>query len=281
MDYVVSISLRALQQGSQPGTVLLDYNNTLGATLDLASLGSAPLLLNECTSLEVLAVDILDPDGDIFAVGGMHVPSVGAYQPTISGPQCQFQHPEQAKSTKLELVRAFDQCTAPVYTTGPGAGGVLACAPPVASSVGGWDWHATKGRGSVQFKVQVNRGGANGLGTNGENPSQNVGDVVIAVKVQGILDGSAFANGTGTVSMIWRFTLADRERGDMTMINFPLSLPITIFNGKASVKSSVDTLLNNLGLHDLPGCTTAQLLRLEIRDDNTGNAFAVPGLRTS
>jgi hypothetical protein len=258
---------------------------TLATTITVNSLqrlppppiAGPPLSVVPCSSLEIKRVELLDGAGNIFAVGGVYVPNLSPYQPTSGGPQCEYQHPRKAVNIELGLVQAFTECATPGTSTSTG---VAACAPPetVNDSAGdppnGWHWDSPHSFGTVQFKRLNYQGGANGIGANGELVPNNTGDVAITAKLGGIL-----GSGTGTLKMLWRVTLADRRHGDMTMIDVPLETSFTLSLGKGVVKTTLDTILNAVGLQDLPGCTTAQLVELSIEDVN-GNTFAVPGLRT-
>lgn len=290
-DHVVEVPLRAI--GALNGTVYFETGFTQGATVTIPSfaiptgLGSPPLVLNDCTSMEVRNVEIFDVDGKLFAVGGLHIPiPSGTLPPILPSLPCQFQHPLKAGKMQFDLVQAFTECAAPTTTTGPGVAGVPACPPPVSvveSSGGGWYWDTAKGRGSVQFKV-VKGGGENGaLGLNGETNPNNVGDVKIALKLQSVrdsLDADNLADGPGSLLMTWRFTLYDRTLEDMTVSDLPTSVAFDLHDGKAYLKATLNTILNNVALQDLPGCTTAQLVGVEVQDENS-LTFAVPGLRTN
>ena len=69
--------------------------------------------------------------------------------------------------------------------------------------------------------------------------------------------------------------------------NFPLSIPVSLVDGKAKVKTTVNSVLTGLGiLGGLPDCTVAAFSVSSFGAptdpikvlDSTGNVFAVPGL---
>ena len=71
--------------------------------------------------------------------------------------------------------------------------------------------------------------------------------------------------------------LDDRMNGDMTIVDFPASFPFTMTDGKVSMKTSADAILNGIGQPGLPHCSSLELVYLAINDP-AGTQFADVGL---
>ncbi len=133
------------------------------------------------------------------------------------------------------------------------------------SPADGWEWDELKGQGSISFKsankvkfIQIGTvlPGANPANPN--NPAGDVVDLVIQMKLKGVIadDSPAGASGTGTLATLARATLDDRVGGDMTVFDFPAAFPFDLTAGQAKLKTSAAALLNSIGQKGLPPCTS-------------------------
>lgn len=194
--------------------------------------------------------------------------------------QCSFEHPKKAGKYQASLVQAFVSCgnlggNTPDATT---EGGIPSCKPPQTFNEHngnfstGWRWDELKGSGSVQLKSAKNKIGLSFL-----DPPDDTTDVAVSLKLNGVLDQLGPASGTGTLALIVRATLKDRMNGDMTVIDFPAGFGVPITDGKVSLKTTANSLLNNISQPGLPGCSSLELVDIRVNDEN-GNTFATVGL---
>lgn len=222
---------------------------------------------------------------------------------TVADAQCAFARPKKASTYQVSLVPAFKGCESgtcyddsgltchtdagcagtPICEGSLGArnavtegGSLIACQAPQLWPGAGWFWDPTSTSGNISMKPQKNKL-FDGIVTD-----PNARDVAVQIALSGVRNSmSQPANGTGQFIMLTRFTLQDRTNGDMTIIDFPITRPVTLSDGKAKVKYSINATLSNdlagLVVAGLPGCTVTQVLRIEVRDDQ-GVPFATPGL---
>jgi len=199
--------------------------------------------------------------------------------------QCNFNEPGKAKGLKISLVRSFAGCpgitfAVPNTSTSTG-GGTPGCTPPFAHSE--FKFNA-KGSCSIKTSQKLEAPCSTGDGT------YDCANLSIQVKCKGVVanDGvspiSSPGNGDGWgLNTVARATFNDRDRGDMTIIDFPARFPIPpAKKGKMKMKDDTNNLLVNqlFGAgSELPGCTAIQLLSIAVAD-NAGNIFAVPGSST-
>jgi hypothetical protein len=210
-------------------------------------------------------------------VAGAGVLALG-FTASMASAQCSYEHPKSAKQLKSALVQAMVSCNNPGGNT-PNAtteGGVPTCKPPetyheqAGSPGGGWTWDELKGKGDVTFKASKNKV------VNPNNPPADTADLAVQLKMSGILDDIGPANGPGTLATVARATLKDRVGGDMTVVDFPAGFAIQAVDGKISKKTSANVLLNGIGQPGLPGCSSIEVVSVNIVDPN-GNAFANMG----
>jgi len=209
-------------------------------------------------------------------VAGAAVLALGFAVSTASAQCPPYQHPSVAKGLSSSLVQAFVSCNNPggnvPNTT---VGSVPACAPietfheATGSPSGGWLWGA-KSKGDVTVKASKNKI------MSMLNPP-TAADLAVTLKVSGIEDENGVADGTnGTLSTVARATLNDSTNGLATVIDFPAGFPVVVMNGKISLKTSANVLLNGLGLPGLASCSVIEVVSIQLLDPN-GNPFGVMG----
>jgi hypothetical protein len=212
-------------------------------------------------------------------IAGISVLAIG-FSASMASAVCDPNHPKKAGQLKSSLVQAFVSCNNPGGNT-PNLtteGGVPACQPPetfhqqAGNPIDGWVWDAAKGKGDVTFKASKNKV-ANIL-----NPVPNTADLAVSLKMGGVLDSDTLApaNGNGTLATIARATFEDRANGMITVVDFPAGFPISAVDGKISLKTSANVLLNGIGQPGLPGCSTVEVVSVNVVDPN-GNSFASMG----
>ena len=205
---------------------------------------------------------------------------------SMASAQCAFEHPKKAKKFQGSLVQAFVSCDNPGGNASNTTteGGVTSCKPPetfnedAGSPADGWTWDETKGQGSLSFKsankVKFIQTGTVLPGANPANPNNPVGDVVdlvIQMKLKGVIapDSPAGASGSGTLATLARATIDDRAGGDMTIFDFPASFPFDLTAGQAKLKTSAAALLNSIGQKGLPPCTSIEVVDINVLDENS------------
>ena len=213
----------------------------------------------------------------------------GAHAATgFEDPVCGFEHPKKAKETRSSLVQAFVSCgnvggNPPNDTT---ESNTQSCSPPETfaerngNNPQAWHWDFEKGQGDVSFKAAKNKleSPAN------LNPEGDTADVAVSLKLQGIIDVTGPASGTGAIATLSRATLRDRQgtggnNGDdqaMTVIDFPVSFPFDLIEGKAKLKTTANALLNPAGIGSLPHCTSIEVVDITVFDE-VDNVFAHMG----
>ncbi len=200
--------------------------------------------------------------------------------------QCALQHPRKTRAMTLPLVQAFVPCNVDAVCTDDGHTrtsntfteiGVPGCQSPETyharsgSPSNGWRW-GSGSSGTVTFKAMQNKI-AHPL-----NPQPNTADVSVRVDLAGIEDADGPVEGYGTLVPLRRTTFEDRLNGDMTVLDLPFpSFPVHVSNGRAKLKTSANAALNASGFPGAPGCTSLELGRLVILDENA-DPFATPGL---
>jgi hypothetical protein len=210
---------------------------------------------------------------------------------SLASAQCAFEHPAKAKNFKVSLVQAMVSCGNPGGNVANTAteGGVTACQPVQTinekngGEPNGWRWDPLKAQGQVQLKpkkapackqkdTSFPPACAGGL-----NPPDTT-DLEASLKLKGIIatDSPLGASGNGTLATVARATLTDRVGGPMTVVDFPAGFPFTLTNGKTSLKTSADALLNAIAQPGLPNCSALELVTISVLDEN-GNAFANMG----
>ena len=205
-----------------------------------------------------------------------------AVAPSAVSAQCAFEHPRKASKVHVSLVSAFTGCGGLYYGNSPNTtteGNVPACKPPetydqqAGSPSNGWRWNELEGMGQVQLKASSK------FPPSALNPPSNSADILIRLKMSGV-DTQSFgppASGNGNLALIMRMTFDDRASGDGTVVDFPLNAPFAMTDGKANVKTSVDSVLNSDPQPGLPRCSNVEVLSIAIIDPN-GNTFANEGL---
>jgi hypothetical protein len=204
--------------------------------------------------------------------------------------QCLFEHPGKAKKVQVELTQAMVPCDnlggiSPNTTT---EYGFPACTPPETFNelngdpADGWHW-GEKSSGKLLLKAA--KKDQSGLGLDGDtatdggadNP-ENIGDVQVKLKLRNVVDQTGdMASGAGSLTILVRATFKDRLNGELTTDLLPWSLPFTMVNGKATLKSSLNFAGDTGGVEPLPRCASLEIVAIQVIDVN-GNAFAVPGV---
>ena len=72
-------------------------------------------------------------------------------------------------------------------------------------------------------------------------------------------------------------TFDDRHAGDMTLVDFPTTVPFTMTGGRVTVKTTLDAVLNTLHQPGLPRCSNVEIIYAGVADPN-GDTFATTGL---
>jgi len=210
-------------------------------------------------------------------VAGAAVLALGFAVSTASAQPCPvYQHPTTAKGLSSSLIQAFVSCNNPGGNVpNTSAGSVPACAPIetfnefTGTPDGGWLW-GLKSKGDVTVKASKNKV-VNILN------SPLAADLAVTLKVSGIEDENGIADGTnGTLSTVARATLNDSVVGLATVIDFPAGFPVAVVNGKISLKTSANVLLNGLGLPGLASCSSIEVVSIQLLDPNN-NPFGVMG----
>jgi hypothetical protein len=208
----------------------------------------------------------------VLVLGSVSIANAAAVACRVTYP-----HPAKAKKISSSLVQAFVSCNNPGGNT-PNAttetGTTPTCYPAetyhqqALSPPLGWLW-GPKSSGTITFQASKNKV------VHPLNPTTNVSDLSITVKISNILDNTGDADGTnGNVQSVARATLIDRAADQlMTVIDFPTGFGIPVTGGKVNKKTSATVILNNLSQPALPSCTTIELISTLVKDPN-GNTFA-------
>ncbi len=201
--------------------------------------------------------------------------------------QCSFEHPRRFSIGRHPrnnnqflsgLVPAFVSCGNPGGNV-PNAtteGGVPSCAPPqtmhqqAGSPTGGWMWDEGRAQGEIEVFPTRN------FVSSPLNPPGDTVDVTVNVRLRGVIDANGPADGLGTVGLVLRITMDDRDSGDMTIVDFPVVFQLTVNNGNASLRTTVNALLNAIGQPGLPGCAVVEVVSAVVSDENA-NPFATTG----
>jgi hypothetical protein len=205
--------------------------------------------------------------------------------PTTLFAQCSFGHPGKAGKIQTSLTQAFVFCSpdgtgsAGVLPNDATEGGIPACSPPETfgqlsgNYTTAWRFDPLKGTGQVQLKT------SSAFPPNVLNPPGNSADVDVMLKLHSVFDGLGPASGTGRLVLLLRATLDDRVGGDMTIVDLPLNAPVPLTFGKATVRTSIDSMLNGAPLNQpgLPGCASLEVLFVGV-DDPDGDDFANGGV---
>jgi hypothetical protein len=156
--------------------------------------------------------------------------------------------------------------------------GVSSCKSPLTfneakgSPANGWLW-GPMSSGRVSFKAITNNI------VSPLNPIPNTADVQVGIDLYDIENANGrVKNGTGRLFPVRRTTFEDRAGGDMTVIDLDLPFfDVQVVGGRARVRTSANAWLNAWGFPGVPGCTSLELGRLELRDEND-TLFGSPGI---
>jgi hypothetical protein len=208
--------------------------------------------------------------------------------PTTVSAQCAFDRPNGSTgyiaSYTSSLVRAFVSCNNPggnVPNSTTVGGTIPTCWPAEDfgqhAGLPSNGWNFSNGLSSSTGKVQIKRtsGGEN---PGGMEPTSR--DTVVKVKLYRIARNSGgYASGTGSVQVNLRVTTQDYLGDDMTVIDFPFSMPITLSSyGTGSASKKVGDILRGLSQPRWSDCTSVEILSVTVLDPN-GDLFAVSGVR--
>lgn len=179
----------------------------------------------------------------------------------------------------------------PMFADTATAGGTPACSAPhpyheeLSGPPGNaWIWGARHRLGTVRLQPRA-KPVCLGTGTDlppacagAANPADDTSDVIVTVAIRGVRhrDEALPPNGTGTVAIAMRGTIADRVAGPLTMADVSIAIPFTLQDGKATVKSSFNAALNAAGQPGLPACATAEIASITVFDEN-GTLFGSAG----
>lgn len=207
------------------------------------------------------------------------VAAVGAYASSASA-QCSFNTPGKAKGLKLSMVRAFAACPGLTFgATNSTTGTLSTCAKPVPVSPL-YKFDSLKGQCSLKTTQKV----ADPCPV-GAVPCT---DMQITLKCSGITNllNVAVDNQSGwALTTVGRPTFNDGlpdANGDMTLFDFPITIPVpaTAWKaGKFTLKLGLSQLLQSINQAQLPPCTNIQIVSLGLNDPQ-GNTFAVMGSAT-
>lgn len=233
---------------------------------NVSALEMLPLSIRrgDLTNIELTKIELLDPDGDVFA-------SQGAYLRRKSGPAAKgFAHPDRAVELDTSFASAFDKCTAPTLAhigpTGP------AGCTPVASSGASGTTMSFSNRTTTSLKTDY----ANLLV---KSRSQ---DLLLAFQSKDIYVDGLPASSL-TVSAPLRVTDAgcgvSPPETACTMVDFPLAMTVScsitgVSNSCNRTGASTKTLLPGLKVLDGPNVEVGQMAVT----DAEGEDFARQGI---
>jgi hypothetical protein len=206
--------------------------------------------------------------------------------PTRAAAQCAFNGPHGSSGSTAyfvsSLVRAFVSCGNPGGNT-PNAtsvGGIPTCQPvetfhqQAGSPSGGWRFDNGSSYGVVKIKRTTG-------GDNAPFPP-TLRDAVVYLKMYHIAQEGGgpghFANGKGTVQMVFRITSDDYANGDMTYVDFPAGFGFTLNGGSVYMTKKLGDLMKDISQPRFPDCTSIEVVSVWVVDPN-GNVFAVPGVK--
>ncbi len=196
-------------------------------------------------NVEIVALGIADPNGDLFAV-----PGVVADAPS----QLASDRPASASGGKLSLVQAYVSCKIPTLTQQ----GVAGCGSP--STFSPWHFDAL-GKGSVTLGASAN-------------------DITMGATVSVLLDNVTPAFGGASVRVDVRDSIIDPTAGEATVVTFPARVSMNVANGAASAQSSLNTWLQQQGVTPFAHQQMALSRRYYVELlDNQDRLVAVPGVQ--
>jgi hypothetical protein len=257
------------------------------ATAMLAT-DSLPPLPN-VTSLEIASADMFDQEAGLLEVrdgnGTVFLrPGLETFPKNLP---CSVPHGGKSKPVALDLVQSFASCD-PMFANATTEGGLDACAPATTfneqggSPADGWVWSPSAGGGALRLFPRLGPGcAAKGTSVPGAcfgplSPLDDTSDVVITLKLKGVMDQLGPASGDGSLGIVVRTTMDDRMNGPVTFEGI-LAVPFTLNNGKTIVKTSYDAVLNQLPHPSLPTCASTEILAAAVYDENNIQ-FATAGL---
>ena len=205
---------------------------------------------------------------------------------TAAPPHCELEHPGNPSTSKTgildtRLVQAFissDQCTLCGEMSKPHntqtVGGWPALQPSLTPNAGSlanrWFW------GKLPKQPSWGRIKLTRISPAAPCPT----DVRVQLWLRKITDatGVLIPTATGSLNIVLRAAVNDPLNGDMTMIDLPVSFPISLVAGDVTFSSSsLGQALLNLGQPCLPPCTNLEVVKIEVLDAN-GDLFARPGI---
>jgi hypothetical protein len=257
------------------------------ATAMLAT-ASVPPLPN-VTSLELASPDMFDQEDGLIEVrdgnGTVFLrPGLETFPTNLP---CSVPHGGKSKPVALDLVQSFFPCDA-MFANAATEGGTAACAPAATineqggSPTDGWSWSPSAGGGALRLFPRLGPGCAAkntsipAACSGSLNPLDDTSDVVITLKLKGVMDQVGPASGEGSFGIVVRTTMDDRMNGPVTVENI-VGGPFTLTNGKTTLKTSYDAVLNQLLHPSLPLCASTEVVGAAVHDENNAQ-FAVPGL---
>jgi hypothetical protein len=203
---------------------------------------------------------------------GVWLVNAGATTPAYA--QCAFAHGQVTGINGwASMVQAFAPCGAPDFDGFPAltpntftVGGIPACSPPQT-------YHELAGNPANGWVLDPNTGRARLKLDQLANPT----DIRIRLELDDIRDGTGnFAPpiGNGALVLLLRLTLDDPAGGDMTTVDIPLGIPVSIGNatGDATLVTTLNQTLAILGQPPLPTCTNVEVVTAILFDPN-GDRF--------
>ncbi len=226
-----------------------------------------------CVSLEDLSPQLVDPNGNVFAVAG----TVPASPPA----GCTLGTPAKAKGMKTQLVRAYESCPGPTH---PAPNNVLyadvaGCSLPVPTSQ-----FAFGPDGACQLAVAPIGESSCTNGPPGE-PCQNL---LLKTTCSDVRDANDLPiqplGGLGwTLRGSVRMTMTDPLAGDVTTQDLPFSIALPVAaSGRLSVQAKLTHSCPGAGSPCpllAPPCSSIELLEPRVVDP-LGKAFASIGTST-
>ncbi len=188
-------------------------------------------------------MEVRDPNGTVFLRPGIET------FPTAGSAPCDVAHGGKSKPVSLSLVQAYFPCD-PMFANSMTEGGVASCAPAETfrensgSPADGWTW-GPSGAGTVRLFPKkaaaclAKNSSVPAACPGGLNPEGDTSDVVMTLKLSGVVDEvDGAANGTGSFAVVVQTTMHDRMNGPLTFFGVMRS-QFTLANGKATVKTSI------------------------------------------
>jgi hypothetical protein len=105
--------------------------------------------------------------------------------------------------------------------------------------------------------------------------SQPAPDLLVALKLKGIVDASGPANTSGSLALVVRVTFVDAA-GTMTLLDLPMQSAFTLVDGRVAYSTTASAQVQPLLGFAFPPCTSLEGVRRPARDRWDGPVVPVP-----